>query len=101
MRLSAFLLVAFGVGGCSSYEGHIRARLHEAGVPQQTSACAADYLIDHLSSRQLQTLINAFQQRERVKQLSMQELERRVLAIGDPRIVAVAEAASLSCFLAG
>jgi hypothetical protein len=101
VQTKLLLITLLILSSCSSYEGYIGVALQRAGVSRNAAECAADRLADRLSPQQLRSLLQAVQELEPAARKSMQEIERKVLAIGDPEVVAAAEQASASCVLVG
>lgn len=75
-------------------EDRLRAGLVNAGLPRPLAACMAERMVDRLSLAQLMRIADLPRAREAE---SVDRFLRRVRALGDPEIVAVATSSAALC----
>ncbi len=90
------LLVAlpFALAGCAVPEARLRTGLANAGLPRPLAACMAERMVDRLSLAQLMRIADLPKAREAE---SLDRFLRRIRALGDPEILAVATSSGGLC----
>ena len=89
-------LAALVVTGCATPEARVRSGLVEAGVAPRVAACMAKRMVDRLSLLQLRRL-GRLPGADEARNLD--QLLRRVRALGDPEIVSVTASSGAICWL--
>ena len=101
MKNVLLLAVAIALASCATPETRVRTALIEAGLSQRVAGCMAERMVDRLSITQLRRLQSLSSLKgERVEELSVSELLRRVRALNDPEIVRVVTSAGIGCAIA-
>ena len=96
MLLAALVLSACAVAlsACAVPEAKLRTGLTNAGLPGPLAACMAERMVDRLSLAQLMRIADLPKAR---RAESVDRLLRRIRALGDPEIVAVATSSAALC----
>lgn len=97
MRSAPFLttlLATATLAGCAVPEARLRTGLTNAGLPRAMAACMAERMVDRLSLAQLMRIADLPRAREAE---TVSQFLRRIRALGDPEIVAVATSAAARC----
>lgn len=91
-----FLLIAAltALSACAVPEARLRTGLVSAGLPKSLAACMAERMVDRLSLAQLMRIADLPKAREAE---SLDRFLRRVRALGDPEILAVATSSGGLC----
>ena len=104
MRRVLLILAVVAVSGCGlvSPEAKVRDRLRAAGVKPHMADCLAPKLVRKLSTAQLEALGRVAKlPHEDKHHLSIGDLEDRLQAAGDPRVVDVVARVGLACAILG
>lgn len=94
MRNTPLLLAALALSACAVPEAKLRTGLIDAGLPRPLAACMAERMVDRLSLPQLMRIADLPKAR---RAESVDQLLRRLRALGDPEIVAVASSSAALC----
>ncbi len=101
MRNTPLLLAALALSACAVAlsacavpEAKLRTGLANAGLPRPLAACMAERMVDRLSLAQLMRIADLPRAR---RAESVDQLLRRLRALGDPQIVAVATSSAALC----
>ena len=101
MRPIVFLLPLLALAACATPESRVRTALINAGLSRPVSTCMAQRMVDRLSIGQLQRLSRLSDLRgQRIGDLTVGELLRKLRGLGDPEIVQVVTTAGLGCAIA-
>ncbi len=93
-------LAALALAACStvSPEARVRSKLIEAGIRPPVAGCMAERMVDRLSLVQLKRLQSlGGLGTKNVREMSVDELVRRLRALDDPEIVSVVLRAGIGC----
>lgn len=90
----SLIAVATALSACAVPEAKLRTGLVNAGLSKPLAACMAERMVDRLSLAQLMRIADLPKARE-VE--SLDRFLRRVRALGDPEIVAVASSSGALC----
>jgi hypothetical protein len=93
-------LAALALAACStvSPEARVRSKLIEAGIRPPVAGCMAERMVDKLSLVQLKRLQSlGGLGTKNVREMSVDELVRRLRALDDPEIVSVVLRAGIGC----
>jgi len=82
------------LSACAVPEARLRTGLTNAGLPKPLAACMAERMVDRLSLAQLMRIADLPKAREAE---SLDRFLRRVRALGDPEIFAVATSSGGLC----
>lgn len=82
------------LSACAVPEARLRTGLTNAGLPKPLAACMAERMVDRLSLAQLMRIADLPKAREAE---SLDRFLRRVRALGDPEILAVATSSGGLC----
>lgn len=82
------------LSACAVPEAKLRTGLTNAGLPKPLAACMAERMVDRLSLAQLMRIADLPKAREAE---SLDRFLRRVRALGDPEILAVATSSGGLC----
>jgi hypothetical protein len=103
MQRIVILAALLAVGGCAqSLEGKVANGLNEAGLPRAMSECMAERWVDRLSISQLrriQSFTDGLKQERGAGRLTLFTLVEGIARLGDPEIVEVVSASTVSCAL--
>ncbi|HEY0623261.1 hypothetical protein [Sphingomonas sp.] len=94
MRYAPLLLIALALSACAVPEARLRTGLVNAGLSRPLAACMAERMVDRLSLAQLMRIADLPKAREAE---SVDKFLRRIRALGDPEIVAVATSSAALC----
>ncbi|PKP92165.1 MAG: hypothetical protein CVT77_09770 [Alphaproteobacteria bacterium HGW-Alphaproteobacteria-16] len=95
MRAAFCLTIALtGLSACAVPEARLRTGLTNAGLSKPLAACMAERMVDRLSLAQLMRIADLPKAGEAE---SLDRFLRRVRALGDPEIVAVATSSAAIC----
>lgn len=98
LACSALLLA--GLSACATPETRLRTGLVKAGLPQDTSACMADYMIHRLSLVQLRRLQSLSTVGDvDYRRITVDQYLHRIRALKDPELLTVTGKAALTCAL--
>lgn len=101
-RLTPLMLLA-ALAGCAtvSPEARVRTKLIEAGIRPPVAGCMAERMVDRLSLVQLKRLqsLGGLGNHD-MREMSVDELVRRLRALHDPEIVSVVLKAGIGCSIA-
>lgn len=101
-RLTPLMLLA-ALAGCAtvSPEARVRTKLIEAGIRPPVAGCMAERMVDRLSLVQLKRLqsLGGLASHD-MREMSVDELVRRLRALRDPEIVSVVLKAGIGCSIA-
>ncbi|MGV3455651.1 hypothetical protein [Sphingomonas sp.] len=93
-RVIPLIAVLAAVSACAVPEARLRTGLTNAGLPKPLAACMAERMVDRLSLAQLMRIADLPKAREAE---SLDRFLRRVRALGDPEILAVATSSGGLC----
>ncbi|OYW88295.1 MAG: hypothetical protein B7Z20_02905 [Sphingobium sp. 32-64-5] len=98
LPLAALTGLALGLSACASPENRLRTRLIDAGLPDRTASCMAEYMTDRLSLTQLRRLQSlASVPRVDYRRITLAEYLHKVRALQDAELIAVTGKAALRC----
>lgn len=93
-RVIPLIAVLTALPACAVPEARLRTGLTNAGLPKPLAACMAERMVDRLSLAQLMRIADLPKAREAE---SLDRFLRRVRALGDPEILAVATSSGGLC----
>ncbi|MBA4761940.1 hypothetical protein [Sphingomonas sp.] len=93
-RVFPLIAVLAALSACAVPEAKLRTGLTNAGLPKPLAACMAERMVDRLSLAQLMRIADLPKAREAE---SLDRFLRRVRALGDPEILAVATSSGGLC----
>jgi hypothetical protein len=103
MQRNLILAALLAVSGCAqSLESRVADGLQEAGLPPAMSECMAERWVDRLSVAQLrriQSFTDELKQERGGGRLTLLTLVEGIARLGDPEIVEVVSASTVSCAL--
>jgi hypothetical protein len=95
MRSAPFLVAGLlALSACAVPEAKLRTGLVNAGLAPPLAACMAERMVDRLSLAQMMRIADLPKAR---RAESVDQLLRRIRALGDPEIVAVATSSAALC----
>lgn len=98
--LAGAALLVSGLAACATPETRLRTGLVNAGLPQPTAACMADYMIHRLSLVQLRRLQSLSTVGDiDYRRVTVDQYLHKVRALKDPEILTVTGKAALTCAL--
>lgn len=98
--LAGAALLVSGLSACATPETRLRTGLVNAGLPQPTAACMADYMIHRLSLLQLRRLQSLSTVGDvDYRHVTVDQYLHKVRALKDPEILTVTGKAALTCAL--
>lgn len=93
-RVIPLIAALTALSACAVPEAKLRTGLTNAGLPKPLAACMAERMVDRLSLAQLMRIADLPKAREAE---SLDRFLRRVRALGDPEILAVATSSGGLC----
>lgn len=93
-RVIPLIAALAALSACAVPEARLRTGLTNAGLPKPLAACMAERMVDCLSLAQLMRIADLPKAREAE---SLDRFLRRVRALGDPEILAVATSSGGLC----
>jgi len=93
-RVIPLIAVLTALSACAVPEARLHTGLTNAGLPKPLAACMAERMVDRLSLAQLMRIADLPKAREAE---SLDRFLRRVRALGDPEILAVATSSGGLC----
>lgn len=93
-RVIPLIAALAALSACAVPEAKLRTGLTNAGLPKPLAACMAERMVDRLSLAQLMRIADLPKAREAE---SLDRFLRRVRALGDPEILAVATSSGGLC----
>ncbi|WP_439540275.1 hypothetical protein [Sphingomonas sp.] len=93
-RVIPLIAALAALSACAVPEARLRTGLTNAGLPKPLAACMAERMVDRLSLAQLMRIADLPKAREAE---SLDRFLRRVRALGDPEILAVATSSGGLC----
>lgn len=93
-RVFPLIAALAALSSCAVPEAKLRTGLTNAGLPKSLAACMAERMVDRLSLAQLMRIADLPKVREAE---SLDRFLRRVRALGDPEILAVATSSGGLC----
>lgn len=100
LPLAACAALLGSLGGCATPETRLRTGLVNAGLPDPTAACMADYMVHRLSLVQLRRLQSlASVGKVDYRRITIDEYLHKIRALKDTELLAVTGKAALHCAL--
>jgi len=95
---AATTLMLLALSACASPEARLRTGLVDAGLPDRTAACMAEYMADRLSVTQLRRLQSlASVKKVDYQRITLDDYLHKVRALKDAELIAVTGKAAFHC----